>query len=289
MDVSTGLGVALAVGLAIGAVVLAGSRPALSFGRALRIRNRKQLPAASKGSGWSGEAVALQMPLSDTERAALGELWLEMARAEHASVPAFSQLGLQLSALGAPAPLLIATHRAALEEIEHARRCFAIASAIRGAPCTAGAIPALAYARPGVIDLPRLAVESLIDGCLAEGVAAELAERGAALAEEPAVREFLATIARDEAAHAELAWQVVSWAVERGGGRVRRAVTLSLSRIALTPCPAATSPRALSPALLARYGQLEQEALAQVFAARAAEVIARARQLLAATPERQAA
>lgn len=281
-----------AVLAALGFILLASQMPAMSLGRALRVRNRKQLPTLTDDAAWNGAVVVLQAPLAAAERVALGELWLEMARAEHASVPAFAQLGLQLSALGAPPQLIAATHRAALEEIEHARRSFAIATAITGAPCSAGPIPALAYAKPADIDLPRLAVESLVDGCLAEGLAADIAARGAELADEPAITDFLATIAREEATHAELAWQLLAWALERGGVRAHRAVTLGLSRVAIATCPPAAghAGRAAkrSPALLARFGHLDQETLARLFTARTAAVCERARRLLAA-PQRQAA
>lgn len=101
-----------------------------SKGRVLRVRSRAQLPEAARGSDWSGDPVALRGELSAPERRTLGELWLLTARMEHASVAAFSQLGLHLAALGAPARLLEATHRAALDEIRHARACFAIVHAI---------------------------------------------------------------------------------------------------------------------------------------------------------------
>ena len=64
----------------------------------------------------------------------LAEEWIENARSEHASVPAFSRLSLTLMSLGAPARLVEGAHRAALEEIEHARLAFALAGATRVKP-----------------------------------------------------------------------------------------------------------------------------------------------------------
>src|SRR5690606_5027784 len=40
----------------------------------------------------------------------------------------------------------------------------------------------------------------------------------------PALRRLHGRIARDEAAHAELAWDVLAWAFEAGGDDVRHAV-----------------------------------------------------------------
>src|SRR5690606_32069497 len=57
-------------------------------------------------------------PLTDdAER--LGAAWLEVARAEHASVASFQRLGLELLQLGAPLDLIRDAARAALDEIEH--------------------------------------------------------------------------------------------------------------------------------------------------------------------------
>ena len=52
-----------------------------------------------------------------------------MAGAEIAS---FARTSLDLLALGAPADLVAETHRAALDEIEHARIAYALASAFSG-------------------------------------------------------------------------------------------------------------------------------------------------------------
>jgi hypothetical protein len=48
-----------------------------------------------------------------------------------------------------------------------------------------------------------------------ETVAALEAAEGAAQALDPAIRTTLAAIARDEARHAELAWDFVAWALEQ--------------------------------------------------------------------------
>jgi hypothetical protein len=142
---------------------------------------------------------------------------------EHASVAAFAQLSLYLSALGAPPALLERTHAAALDEIRHASRCFALASAYAGRPWTAGAIPALAQAGgAGPMSFARLACGSLVDGCLAEGLAADVAAAGAAAAVDPAIRATLTMIAEDETRHAELAWDVLAWCLAHGGAATQR-------------------------------------------------------------------
>jgi hypothetical protein len=73
-------------------------------------------------------------------------------------------------------------------------------------------------------DLPSLAVESLLDGCLGEAIAADLARAAAARTADPVIGESLRMIAHDEAVHAELAWAVVEFCVERGDAEVSRAL-----------------------------------------------------------------
>jgi hypothetical protein len=70
----------------------------------------------------------------------------------------------------------------------------------------------------------RLAVESWLDGCLSEGRAAAQAERAAELATDPQARATMRTIACDELRHAELAWAILAWGLERGEERVHTAV-----------------------------------------------------------------
>jgi hypothetical protein len=63
--------------------------------------------------------------------------------------------------------------------------------------------------------IERLAVESLIEGCIEEGVAAEVARVGAHYAKDPAIAKVLGRIAREESSHAELAYAVVGWAARQ--------------------------------------------------------------------------
>ncbi|MCA9546694.1 MAG: ferritin-like domain-containing protein, partial [Myxococcales bacterium] len=55
------------------------------------------------------------------QRARLADHWTRQALAEHASVASFARFALHLMAVGAPPDLLVATHQAGLDEIEHAR------------------------------------------------------------------------------------------------------------------------------------------------------------------------
>jgi hypothetical protein len=222
----------VAVG-AVGALfVLQGSQSHVTVGRALRLRGRTVAAPCIDTDGWDiGRSVSEPAPLSAAARRALTRLWTESARGEHASVPAFSRLSLSLVALGAPARLLEAALRAALEEIEHARLSFSLASAYAGVPVGPGALLQLRAASAVTASSHvQLAAESLLDGCLLEGVAAEVARQALTRARDPEVRAALAIIARDEASHVELAWEIVRWCCDRGGGRVRRRLASALAK-----------------------------------------------------------
>ena len=226
-----GLGTLAVVALLAGFFVFVGTHHAVT-GRALRVARRAVVAPAVDTEGWGAELAAPETGAPSLKaRRALTQLWTETARGEHASVPAFSRLSLSLVALGAPARLIEATHRAALEEIEHARLAFSLASAYAGFPVGPGPLLALRAARAvTATSLAELAGESLIDGCLLEGVAADVAQRALARARHDGTRAALAVVARDEASHAELAWDVVRWCCERGGERVRRRLLPALDK-----------------------------------------------------------
>ncbi len=169
---------------------------------------------------WSG---AVGATLSAEVRAA----WLSDALLEHASVAAFARFSLELLAVGAPPSFVADAHRAALDEIEHARLCFALGSA----PGEGKGPSALAL--DGISPRARLdeiAAATAEECCAGETFAALVAARALEGATHPAARDALARIAEDEARHAELGWRFVAWAVARGGADVRRAVTAGLAR-----------------------------------------------------------
>src|SRR5262245_13265827 len=211
--------------LLIGLVVIYGTVQSQTVsGRPLRIRGAVVRADLAAVAGWQAAGPGPDVrALSPAARRALAAAWADAARSEHASVPAFARLALTLVSLGAPSRLVEAVHRAALEEIEHARITFALVEAYAYAPVSPGSLEDL-WAAPAVTarSLPELARESLIDGCLNEGIAAEVARQACARAGDPVVRAALATIARDEASHAELAWQIVEWCCVHGGAEMGR-------------------------------------------------------------------
>jgi hypothetical protein len=149
--------------------------------------------------------------------------WAAAGADEHASIAAFSRLALQLLAHAAPSELLRAVHQAAIDEVAHAERCWALARHFGGAAVSAGAFPfGQAVAVNGT--LARLAADAVREGCLGETLGAHLASVAAELAPEPEVKAALGAIAAEEAAHAVLSYRIVAWALRAGGADVRAAV-----------------------------------------------------------------
>lgn len=194
-----------------------------AWGRPLRIRRKAVHPRIRASDEWAAGAAPDLTGLDDVTRATLAAWWLRDAQKEHASVPAFARLAWQLIALGAPAELLERTYRAGLQEIDHTRRCFALVSAYAGRPCGVMPMPELDTDH-GATNLIQMATDSLVDGCFIEDLNSDAAELARSRVGDPAVRDLLDAIVRDERAHAALAWDIVAWCVREGGDPVVDAV-----------------------------------------------------------------
>jgi hypothetical protein len=175
----------------------------------------------SEGSA-RGELEELVKVLpADVRGRAAGE-WSARAQAEHASIASFARFALELLAVGAPAILLEGAHRAALDEIEHARLSFELASVYAREALGPGPLP-LAVEALGARDLASVVASTVEEGCVAETLAAVEAQAAGDAAKPRAVRDVLTQIARDEAAHASLAYEFVAWALAAHPGPVSRA------------------------------------------------------------------
>jgi hypothetical protein len=223
-------------------------------GRPLRRDGVHCLAPLRRGDGDRSTTAVVPAVVDSAAREALARAWAHDAQTEHASIAAFGRLALELMALGAPTGLVRDAHRAALDEVEHAELCLAIASANAGAPLSLGALPEAAAA-PRRPDLAALAVESLVEGCLGEGVAAAHAQEASRGAEGPAAAA-LARIAIDEARHAELAWAVLGWCLREGGEAVREAVAAAMR--ALPDAPRSPRGGADDEATARRHGRLDE-------------------------------
>lgn len=166
------------------------------------------------------------------QRDALAAAWLADARLEHASIAAFGRVALDLLATAAPPHLVLRAHQAALEETQHARAAFSLASAYAGAARGPGSFPeaAAAWAAPGEsleARVARLVAESVVDGCVGEGAAARAAEEAARTSDDPVVTAVLSRIAVEESGHAALAADIVTWALREHPVAARRGLDVA--------------------------------------------------------------
>jgi hypothetical protein len=191
--------------------------------------------------------------------AAVGRGFERDAQLEHASVPAFLQLATELARAGAPLSLVQRALSAASDEVRHAALCTQLAARHLDA-CSPPLLPALAARVPiaSQASVVRLAVESWLDGCVAEGRAAALAARAAQLASDAQARAIQHAIAHDEHRHAELAWSILSWALALGGDEAHGAVSACRD--------AAASTASAEPEGLEAHGRLGARAIDAVAA-----------------------
>lgn len=208
------------------------------------------------GSTWLGEHVPQHMlgEPGEDRRPHLAAAWLADAQMEHASVAAFARAALELMAVGAPAELLAGCAEAGLDEVRHARMCFALAAAYGGLALEPGPLPP-ALPRGG--GLVALACDTFREGCVGETIAALTALRAQRACQAPAARLALEVIAADETRHAELAWATVAWAIDVGGDEVAaavRAVAAELRQAAFADEAIASEPD------LRAFGRLGPEA-----------------------------
>jgi hypothetical protein len=192
----------------------------------------KTSPAYCVGTNYEGQEVVQcttcvtgRRPTRERGLAArdgsAGDFFARCSWLEAAAVHAFRRLARELTAHGAPRRLVSRARVAARDEIRHTRDTAAIARRFGGRPRrpAARALP--------VRGLEAVARENAIEGCVRETYGALVAMWQAERASDPAVARALARIARDEARHASIAWQVAEWAHPRLGAaaqaRVERA------------------------------------------------------------------
>jgi hypothetical protein len=239
-------------------------------GRPLRAAHGRVQPcAALHAADGGGCAQGFELP-------ELGAAWERDAQLEYASIPAFIQLAHELTAQQAPASLVQRALDAARDESRHAQGCAELAARYQ----RHAIMPALPRYTPRPISagrdgLVRLAVESWVDGCLAEGRAARQAEHAAELALPGAAQQLQRGIARDEHRHAELAWDTLAWALSEAPDEVRAAVR------ARRDCEAAPVADADAPPGLQRFGRVAAREIDRIAEQHAADSGKRLERLLA--------
>lgn len=189
-----------------------------AIGRPLVIDGVARTAPAVARADWLTE-LDLPRDLPLAVRSALAAHWSEVAALEHASVASFAGFTLDLMSLGAPPELLAEAQRAALDEIEHARVAWSLASLWSGRALGPGPLALDGFPlRHGLEDIVRALVR---EGCVGETLGAAEAQLAAELAAHPTMSPLLATIADDEARHAAFAWRSLRWLLSNRGPEVR--------------------------------------------------------------------
>lgn len=189
-------------------------------GRALRLEARNIIAEVTPRDDWAKGAPGVRAR-ADGLRSVR---FLRAALGEHAAIASFSLTALALLAHGAPAELVADTHRAALDEVEHARLMFGLAGQGLG---------------PGALALPSLRIPSAVelvtatfrDACVQETIGAVAVRAEAEEETDPTVRAALETIAADEERHAILAYRTLAWALSVSGEAGRVALRSELAAL----------------------------------------------------------
>jgi len=254
-------------------------------GRPFLVDEAARVAPVIGGGTWSkGQGPGPEMAgLGAQARAALRDHWAKAAAMEHASVASFARFVLDLLGLGAPPELVLAAQEALKDEVEHARACFALASAYAGEALGPGPL-ATAGALSGV-DRQTVARAVLREACVGETLAAIEAQAAAAAAKDPAVRRVLQKIAADEGRHAALGWQALAWLMAEMDPAARagllRELEAALAELTMAP-PAEAAPAAGGEAqALAGHGLMSEAARAAALRIGAATVLAPAAAALA--------
>jgi hypothetical protein len=194
-----------------------------AVGRPFLVRGHERVAARARSYDWIARGLTPDVrALPPSTRACLADHWTRIGLMEHASVAAFARFTLQLLAFGAPPDLVRQAQRAMGDETEHAQIAFRLASAYAGRVVGPSDLDV-----SGALDdfcVEQALATLLREGCIGETVAAIEAREALERAIDPAVREALAIIARDELRHAQLAWRTVSWLV--ASGRIRAQAVL---------------------------------------------------------------
>ena len=158
------------------------------------------------GTGRRPEGMVARAPSSET---ALGSFFAKSSQLEAASVFAFDRLTHELQAHGAPEWLMRDAERSKLDEVRHAVATAHLAKRF------GTSTPAISVGSMDVRPLFEIALENAVEGCVREAFGALVAAHQTKHAEDELVARAMAVIAKDEARHAALAWEVAAWAEPR--------------------------------------------------------------------------
>ncbi len=184
-------------------------------------------PAAERADWNDTEPPILELPGMLPAR--LADEWTRLGLMEHASIAAFARFTLQLMSLGAPPDLIEGATSAMADETRHAKLCFAIASRYAGRRLGPGALPVERSLSES--SLLEIVLNTILEGCVGETIAAIEAGEAAEHASDPTIRGVLSALSCDEATHAALAFRFVKWALTQGDADFRSSVVSAFERL----------------------------------------------------------
>jgi hypothetical protein len=199
-----------------------------AVGRPLVVSGETRVAEPSARGDWALTTCVDARDLDAHERARVANHYLAMGALEHASVASFARFSLALMTKGAPPELVAETHAAAADEVRHAQMAYGVAASILGRDVGPGRLEAAAL--PIEIGIASIAEALVLEGCVGETIGAREASVVASDVLDPALREALLAIARDEERHATLAWRQLAWMIGEFGEVAREAALRGFAR-----------------------------------------------------------
>lgn len=222
-------------------------------GRPFDVDGAPRTASLDDGGDWCDRATPVS-PLDEVTREALAAAWRRDALMEHAAIASFARFTLHLMAHGAPPELVADVQRAALDEVDHARLCFSLATRFDGRSLGPGALDVSgALASTTLAGCVRAAA---LEGCIGETCAALVAQTRRDAATDPEARAALDRIALDESRHAALAWRFVAWAVAKGDRDAREAAEHAFRAMTSTLAAPTAMPDGVDEAAWRAFGML---------------------------------
>jgi bacterioferritin (cytochrome b1) len=195
--------------------------PDVTEGRPLMCDGVAQVATIGIGRSWIEGPSPKYSQRTKEQRHVLATFWLRTAQLEHASVASFHQFGLDLMRFGASPDLLMRTSKAAMDEISHAKAAFAITEGFLGHPVSPEEFNMRLQPAKS---LAEFAVNVAMEGAVNETLAVVLATLQHEKCEDYAIKKLLMDIIREEAEHAELAWDTLRWLIDVGDEEVVEAL-----------------------------------------------------------------
>lgn len=183
---------------------------------------------------------------------ALARVWSEAAVAAHTAAAAQAEFAAHLLRLGAPAPLLLGSGRALLDENALSAACLELARHHGAEELRLTLLPR--RAESGEVDRAELVLRTLRRACIAATVESSCAREALEHCHDPEAREVLHLTQHARARSAQLGWRFLGWAL-RGTGptladQVRVLVLTALG------CPPEARPLSAQERQLLRHGVL---------------------------------